>query len=279
MNITMNQLTLYNQNLDIIKDGPVWLNRTFLYGEGLFSTIRISNFCPLFLDEHLDRLNKGLQYLYGIDADKSLGKKILNLSAKHLNAKLRVSCFQLSSYQSLIEKEGVVHYFFHVLELDQNFLEASLPVKLCFSESRVSENRVPSFLKSGNYLVSILEKKRALEKGFHDILFLDVNNNMTESTTSNVIFRKGDLFYTAPLSSMVLDGVTRRKVINALQKDFIQIKTQHISKEEVLEMDDCWLLNSVIGIQPVEKIEEKHISSSDQWTKKLKKYLIGSGKK
>jgi 4-amino-4-deoxychorismate lyase len=274
MKIIMNQLNIYDDTLNLIDHPVAFKNRAFLYGESLFTTIRISGSKPLFLEEHLSRLKRSVNFLYGEEIHENVQSHILKLSKKCLQGKIRVTFYKESDYEGITDHHGVLKVIYYVKSLNDHFLDNIQEVSLSLSESKQIESILPSFLKNGNYLLQSLEKSKAINKGFNDVLFHNIDGFITESSTSNILLRKGKDFFTPKTSSMVLDGITRNVIVDGLCKNKINIYQKNILVKEILEMDECWLLNSISGLQKIIKFEEHNYVSSNEWTETIKKILL-----
>jgi branched-subunit amino acid aminotransferase/4-amino-4-deoxychorismate lyase len=269
----MNQLNIYNENLTELSNTQSFSNRAFLYGESLFTTIRISNFKPLFLNEHIERMNKSLDFLYGTRCDDNVRKNILKLCEKFKEGKLRVTFYQESDYEGLIDKKGLIHTLYFIKEIESDFLEDVATIKLCFAETRKVKSLLPSFLKNGNYILQSLEKEKAVKNNFHDVLFLSQEGFVTESSTSNILFRKGDCFIAPEHSSMVLDGITMKVLAQGMTEKAYNLSYESLSKDDLGSVDQAWLLSSVIGLQNISQIEKNKFEAESNWTSTLKSIL------
>jgi 4-amino-4-deoxychorismate lyase len=270
----MNQLNIYNESLELVEGQQYFSNRAFLYGESLFSTIRISQHKALFLTKHRDRLNESLQFMYQDQLPDNFNENILQLCKYYPEAKIRATLYKESSYEGLLGKEKKVQILYYLKSIDQKFLNQISEVSLCYGESKKAETLLPSFLKNGSYLLASLEKQNAVKRGYHDVIFLNQTNHLTEATTSNILFKKDDRYYSPKPSSMVLGGITRSIIIDSLRSKNIEVCENPISIEEVIKMQQCWLLSSIIGLQKVIKLEESVFFNHGDDTELLKDILL-----
>ena len=73
---------------------------------------------------------------------------------------------------------------------------------------------------------------------------------------------------------MVLGGITRSIIIDSLRSKNIEVCENPISIEEVIKMQQCWLLSSIIGLQKVIKLEESVFFNHGDDTELLKDILL-----
>jgi branched-subunit amino acid aminotransferase/4-amino-4-deoxychorismate lyase len=190
----------------------------------------------IFLSEHLDRLLKGADYLFPKE------KWALNKN---------------KIYEFLIQ-EFVPGYYFRLTIIDnQIFFSKKIHqpkdpfVKVEKAKSLKNISIIPAYVKSGNYLLSEIEIK---ESRAEDIIFFDVDGNLTEASTSNIFVLLDDkTFLTPKVSSMVLDGVMRKKLIEYLNTQSFLVQECDISQSELESAREIWLTNSVQGIRLIDR--------------------------
>ena len=111
------------------------------------------------------------------------------------------------------------------------------------STSPISQN------KTLNYLDNVIEKNRAAKNGYEDAIFLNINEKVSCTTTSNIFYVQKNKIYTPPLKDGVLNGVMREQF---LKKKIAT--TQTTSLNNLLKSDYIFLTNSIFGIRPVKTI-------------------------
>ena len=198
------------KNTDVIESESVSFpfdDCGFLYGYGLFETIRILNKTPLFLSEHLGRLQYSsiiMDLVFDTDIDQ-INRSIHTLIEKNniengvLNLYLTGGNRPDSMYELGLEMPfflGVVREY-PVAPLDPLLLGVRHA-----SFQRISLDH----LKTMASVKNILEKR--LAPSFNDVLLYDSNNIVLETTTANVFFVKGKTICT-PKGTGILQGITR----------------------------------------------------------------------
>lgn len=195
----------------------------------------------IFLNEHLDRLIKGADYLFPTEKWSSYIQEI----------------------KDFLESEFVPSHYFKLIIVDNMLLFTKKPhapkkafIALGNACSLKSTSIIPSFVKSPNYLLAELELIEAAKRKCDDVVFFDQQGNVTEASTSNIfVVLDHKIILTPKLSSMVLAGVTRFKLIEYLKGlDFTLIESD-ISKSELESSQEIWLTNSIQGIRLVDKYE------------------------
>jgi branched-subunit amino acid aminotransferase/4-amino-4-deoxychorismate lyase len=109
--------------------------------------------------------------------------------------------------------------------------------------------------KSLNYSENWLEKQKAVENGYQEVLFLNEDGFVTECSASNVFFVKDGVWYTPQLSVGLLNGIMRQRLICAIKQEKWIVKEGNYTLEELFLADQVYLTNSLMGIMPVKRLE------------------------
>jgi branched-subunit amino acid aminotransferase/4-amino-4-deoxychorismate lyase len=198
----------------------------------------------IFLEDHLERLLKGADFLFPQLKWKDKKSEI----AEFLKGE-----FLPSQYYRLSVVEDTL------LFLKKPHAPKEPYVQLANAQSTKVTSLIPSFVKNSNYLLAELELQEAKKKKCDDVIFFDQHQNVTEASTSNIFVSldsDGKTILTPKTSSMVLEGVTRKKLIEFLKaKGFLVIEGD-ISKSELESSREIWLTNAIQGIRLVERYEK-----------------------
>ena len=226
----------------------------FLYGYGLFETVRVAAGKPILLEKHLERLRSGAT--------------ILDIPMLHTDSEY------MTHIQSLIAENHVKDATLNIY-LTPGDREADLS-QLSFGDSRVlillrqipeihpehlyslsmaqeSFQRTPlDRFKTMSWMKNVLERKLSL--GYDDVLLYSSEKEILEASMSNVFFVKGDLCYTSS-SSVVLRGITRQFLLSQSEAIGFDIVECQIMKDDLKDMEEVFLTNSVRGVMLVESVK------------------------
>ena len=158
-----------------------------------------------------------------------------------------------------------------VTDLESEFLSEVPTVRLGICEEPYTRG-IPHFAKVGSYLYQVRKIKDYRERNFDEILFLDYNHRLTEASTSNIFFRKDDLFMTPHLGEGLLGGIMRKNIIRYFKNANWKIVEGNFDTNRLLESDEVWLTNSS-GIKVVNRVNHKNFSRS-KWTDELRKLVL-----
>ncbi len=249
------------------------VNRAFMYGESVFTTMRMVGNHISDWDYHFDRLKKGVDFLYGPFKDGDNW----TLRLKH-RLKERVEfetgdhVIRLTVYRE--QARGLVRKTLLSVD-DLKIHVSSSPYDPSRSSGKMFALRTcavppkphwwPDYLKAGNYLETILTQKMFMQPGDDDVLFLSPSDTVLESSVANIFVVKHNILYTAPTGPNVLDGVMRKKVIKVAETFFTEFKESETSIDQLYKADAVFGTNSVRGPFLIEKIDGREIKYSKEF--------------
>ncbi len=258
----MNVVYLNKKFVPSNKAGIPVLDRGFLYGEGVFETMRSYNGSVFRLEKHISRLFRSLKALDIIPgvSKKDIEKKIYLLLKKNKlfgSAYIKVIVTRPGA-EGLLTPRGKTRGFLVIYALKYKPLPENVYKKgISVSVSGPGSDAGHSLLKykTLNYLSNILWRRKAVKNGFDDMILLNSDGILSEATSSNVFLVKDGKIYTPSLRCGILPGITREEVIRIAGK-FLKTKIQQINvkKSFLYRADEMFLTNSLAEIVPVAKI-------------------------
>ncbi len=127
------------------------------------------------------------------------------------------------------------------------------------SVRRNSAATLPPQIKSLNFLNNILAKREASRAGAFDALMLNQEGVVTECTVSNVFFARHGRLHTPSVACGILEGVTRGVVIQLAAESGIAVEEGAFPPAALLEADECFITNTSMEIMPVSEVDGKKI--------------------
>ncbi|GAB4143616.1 MAG: branched-chain amino acid transaminase [Patescibacteria group bacterium] len=145
-------------------------------------------------------------------------------------------------------------------------------VSCCFSSWVRQEDRmIPGRGKiAGSYITSSLAKTEAIERGFDEALMFNSQGKISEASGMNVFMVKNGVLITPGSDQDILEGITRRSVIQLAQSEGIEVKERPIDKSELLIAEEVFLSGTAAKITPVSKIEMYTLPPARPITDKLR---------
>lgn len=237
-------------------------DRGFLYGDGFFETMRAENGRVLFLEAHLERLYQSCKFFnIGLQTTKeSEWTDKINLLIKKNNLKETIAAVKIvvtrgpGKPQLGLPKEEAPTVIIYAREYVP-------PAPKKYNKGLVVEvfpYPRHSFLadyKSLNYLFYLSAREWAQKNGADEAIVLNVDGTVSEGATTNIFYvKEGSII--RPESAYYLRGVMEGQVINFLNKQGREIVTMPTTVSMLLEAEEVFLTNSLLGVIPVARIGE-----------------------
>jgi branched-chain amino acid aminotransferase len=121
----------------------------------------------------------------------------------------------------------------------------------------VPTSTVDPQVKSGNYLGSVMAVAEARKRGAYEAILCDSVGRITEGSSSNFFIVSGGRVATPALSVGLLEGITRRKVMELLSRQGIKWAEQALWPIDLHQADEAFLTSSVRGVVPVTRADGK----------------------
>jgi branched-chain amino acid aminotransferase group I len=236
----------------------------FLFGWGLFETMRSYKGFIYKLSEHVRRLTSSARF-FKISLPYS-EEKIARIVQQTLNANNLQD-----AYIKLILSGGVYSGKFSQPCTKSNLIVIAQPFtpfpKDFYSEgigatlASIRRNCASPIYqhKTLNFLENLLAKKEAEEKGYQEAIFLNTRGYLAEGCTTNLFLLKEGEVITPSLDSAILPGITRQVVLELCSRTGIPSREKEVSLEELYQADEAFLTNSLREIIPLTRIDSKLI--------------------
>jgi len=152
-------------------------------------------------------------------------------------------------------------------------------VDVCISSwNRVAPNTIPALAKAaGNYLSSSLITMEARQRGYSEGLALNTEGYVSEGAGENIFVVHENEIYTPPVSSGILNGLTRDTVLKIADHLGINVHQQNIPREMLYIADEVFLTGTAVEITPVKTIDNYAVGSEGRGpiTEKIQSAFFG----
>lgn len=261
----------------------------FLYGHGLFETMRGYDRHIFRLDRHLTRLRRSAEIL-GL-AHKLIVSQSPEGSEAAANQSLEAACLDTLTANKLKDArvrltvtagEGDVTpdpstcSGLTVLVTAKNLIplppeKYELGFKAVLSPVRRNSQSPLSRLKSTCYLENVLARIEAKAAGCDEAILLNERGFLAEGSTSNIFLVNEGVLVTPSVQSGALAGITREAVLEIAQALSIRSEEREVEPKELMEADEAFVTNSILELMPVTWFDGKPIGTGKpgQLTKKL----------
>ena len=233
----------------------------FLYGAGLFETMRANNGVVFALKDHLDRLffSAGKLAINNTYSKEQITDAIYNvLDANKLkDARLRLTLTSGSVSMAKQEPKSTLVITATKLEpYPAEFYKNGVMVILC--PYRQNPDDPTCGYKTTNYFARLKALDFARAHRATEAIWFTTDNRLAEGCISNVFLVKDSVLYTPALNTPVLAGVARKTVCQLVVKNSIGFVEKNLDIDDLLGADEVFLTNVIMKILPVSRIE-KHI--------------------
>jgi branched-chain amino acid aminotransferase len=242
----------------------------FLYGDGVYETIRSYGNRIFMRDQHLARLRRSANAIgLTIPLPEHRWPALLHeamvrndVGHEHTDAYIRITISRgagdIGLDPALCPTPTVV--------IMTKPLHPPSPeqyrrgVSLIIAQTR---RNLPSALspqvKATNFLNNILAKREAIAAGAFDSILLNWEAHLTECTVSNLFFVRAGQLCTPALACGLLDGITRDIVLSLAREAQIPVDEGHFGIEAIHKADECFLTNTSIEVLPVTMVDKQLI--------------------
>ncbi len=237
-------------------------DRGFNYGDGLFETIAMLNRQPLFWVEHYQRLLKGCNVL-GIHCptEQKLKydiEKLAQLSPNVSAAVVKIIVTRGNSERGYQYDDNLVPNVVVSLSTypsyPSRYWSEGIKIKAC--ETRLSTQKRLAGLKHLNRLEQIVARQE-WKNEYQEGLMADVAGNIIEGVMSNIFVIKDNVVHTPVIINAGVNGIMRNIILKLCEANGIMVTVDEISFEQVLDADEVFLTNSIMGVWPVKKINNQ----------------------
>jgi branched-chain amino acid aminotransferase len=140
--------------------------------------------------------------------------------------------------------------------LGEEALELGVDVGVS-SWRRMAPDTMPNLAKAGsNYMNSQLAKMESLFNGYHEAIMLDYSGMVSEGSGENIFLVKEGILYTPPVSSSLLNGITRDSIITLAQDMDLDVVEQQIPREMLYLADELFLTGTAAEVTPIRSVDQ-----------------------
>jgi branched-chain amino acid aminotransferase len=253
----MEKVFFNGQILSADKAAVAVTDSSYLYGIGLFETMRAVDGTVFRLDDHLQRLNTSAETLAiaNSHSDEQIRQAIDEvLTANNLsNARLRL---QVSNGPIGADGTAVTNLLVTATEFTPYPTEYyEKGVRVALTDFRQSSKDPFCGHKTTCYGPRLTALKNAHEKLATEALWFTTENLLAEGSISNVFLVKDSELYTPPVQTPVLPGIARKTVLEIAEAETIPCHEQPLQVGDLLGADEVFLTNVVMEVLPVTSVE------------------------
>ncbi|WP_067031212.1 aminotransferase class IV [Allomuricauda sp. CP2A] len=266
--------SLFPENKEILTSK----NRGLKYGDALFETLRCVNGTLFFWEDHYFRLMASMRMLrmeipmqFTLEfLEDEIKKTIKENGFENKAVRVRLTVFRNEGGLYAPETNDI-SYIIETKLLDSPFYiinESDYEVEL-FKDYYVNKDML-SNLKTTNKILNVVASVYAKENGYANCLLVNTDKQVVEAINGNLFLVKGNTIKTPPLGDGCLNGIIRKKLMEVVgATDEFQLLEESVSPFELQKVDELFITNSIVGIQPISKYRKK------QFVTTVSKKLVG----
>lgn len=235
----------------------------FLYGDGIFETMRVYGGVVFGFDEHIRRLGRSAALLEMklplSDAEfKAAAGALIDENAL-VDATVRITVsrgagdFGLSP--RLCPTPTVFIAAVPLKPYPSEFWRTGVAVITARTRRNLREALDPR-IKSMNFLNNIMAKIEAERAGAFEALMLNHAGHIAECTVSNIFFVKNEAVHTPSSECGILEGITRGIVMDTARGAGLKVSEGVYSPAQLYAADEVFLTNSTMEVMPVARVDD-----------------------
>ncbi len=259
----------FNGTLHFSADNLLVNNRSFLYGDGVFETVKIVNNRILFLEDHYFRLMASMRVVrmeipMNFTLEYFEEQILVAVKGNNLSGAVRA---RITVYRNdggyYLPKTNTVSFLIEAAPLEADLYgidKRTYEVDL-YKDFYVAKQLLSS-IKTTNKIINITGSIFAKENGLDNCLLLNDSKNVIEALQGNVFMVMDGKLITPPVSEGCLNGVMRKQILSlAKEIENLEVLEQPISPFDLQKAEELFITNVIKGIQPITKYRKKEYSS------------------
>ena len=259
----------FNGTLHSSADNLLVNNRSFLYGDGVFETVKIVADKILFVEDHYFRLMASMRVVrmeipMNFTLEYFEEQILIAVKGNNLSGAVRA---RITVYRNdggyYLPKTNAVSFLIEVVSIDNALYridKTTYEVDL-YKDFYVAKQLLSS-IKTTNKIINITGSIFAKENGLDNCLLLNDSKNVIEALQGNVFMVMDGKLITPPVSEGCLNGVMRKQILSLVKKiENLEVLEQPISPFDLQKAEELFITNVIKGIQPITKYRKKEYGS------------------
>jgi branched-chain amino acid aminotransferase len=245
----------------------------FLYGEGVYETLRTFNGQPFLFDRHMQRLRNSSSMLrlsapFGDDELERRCRDTMDAaglgrgpdSEAYIRILLTRGIGELSYDPGACPVPSVIVIVKPQVDPPREAYEKGVTLALV-DVVRNHPGSVNPLIKSNNLLTNALAMQEAARHGAYEGIMRNFRGELAECTTSNLFLVKDGVALTPPLASGLLPGITRAFLFEVGREAGITVREAVLRDDDLASADEVFITSTTRGVVPATKIDNRIVGS------------------
>ncbi|MBU0941238.1 MAG: branched-chain amino acid aminotransferase [Bacteroidetes bacterium] len=236
--------------------------RVFHYGQAIFEGMKAykDNNDAVWLfrpDENYKRFNSSAARMAMPEVPEAIFMEGLNQVLKIDNdwikkgkgSSMYIRPFMIATGTGVMANPSEDYKFMILLSPAKSYYSGEVKVLIAEHFSRAANGGIGAAKAAGNYAAQFYPTSLANKQGFQQVIWTDdsTHTKLEEAGTMNVFFRINDTLMTAPTSERILDGITRKSLIDLAVKEGIEVDVRSVLVSELVEAAKNGSLKEIFG--------------------------------
>ena len=251
------------------------MTHAFMYGTATFEGIRAywneeqETLYGLKLREHVERLRQSCRILLMKDVPSVDELTRLIVETIRRNAFRQDAYIRPSIYKSTKAIGVRLHDLDNQLSIVAlpfgNYIDTEAGVRVMTSSwRRNADDALPARGKIvGGYVNMAFQKSEAELNGFDEAVVLTADGHVNEASAANLFMVRDGVVLTPPVSDDLLEGVTRKAIMEMLANEKIPVETRSIDRSELYVADEVLLCGTGVQVSPVIEVDHRPVGSGE----------------
>jgi branched-chain amino acid aminotransferase len=271
----------------VIQDSDLQLtvsNRSFLYGDGIFETLKIVNNKILFFEDHYFRLMASMRIVrmeipmtFTMEYLEEQILKLVGLLAIQDSARVRFTVFR-NEGGFYLPNDNSISFVIQASKLENiRYKISKIQFEVDLYKDFIVPRQLLSTLKTANKITHVTASIFAKENQLDSTLLINETKNVIEAANGNLFMLMENKLITPPISEGCLNGIMRKQIVSlAKQIDSVEVIEAAISPFDLQKADELFITNVIVGIQPITKYRKKEfeVRLGNQLLEKLNALIV-----
>lgn len=250
----------------------------FLYGDGIYETLRAYKGVVFKIDEHIERLFRSASMLdLEIPRTHETIKKNVYDTLKANNQKEAVIRITISRGAGPVGLDPglcptptfvIISNKFEVYP--KQYYKKGVKIAIV-NTRRNFKGALDPQIKSLNFLNNILAKIEAKKRNAYEAIMLNYRGYIAEGTITNIFFIRDQTLCTPGIEVGILDGITRKIILYAAKELGIEVKEGRFRRDDIYRAREAFISNTTMEVLPVAEVDDAIIGTPGIITKALHK--------
>ena len=251
------------------------MTHAFMYGTATFEGIRAywnpdqRRLYGVKLREHVERIRQSCRILLmkdvpSVDELTRLIVETIRRNDFHEDAYIRPS-FYKSTRAIGVRLHDLDNELYIVALPFGNYIDTDAGVRVMTSSwRRNADEALPARGKIvGGYVNMAFQKSEAELNGFDEAIVLTASGHVNEASAANLFVVRDGVALTPPVSDDLLEGVTRKALMELLANEGIPVETRSIDRSELYVADEVFLCGTGVQVSPVIEVDHRPVGSGE----------------